>query len=116
MSGTTGTLYTQWKRHNMEDTTLVVNVTVKANRLTEMRQPTPQQLIEVELSAARRAMDSFYTETHTIEESTLEPLHEEESKSQDSIEPVKRANPQVGRAIGPKRKSDTKITQVTEGE
>lgn len=92
----------------MEDNTPVVNVTRKATRLTEMIQPTPQQLIEVELTNARKAMDSFYTETHTIEEPTLESLHEEEqSENQNSVEPNKRANPKVGRAVGPKRKSNT---------
>lgn len=81
-------------------------VAVKATRITEMVQPTPQQLIEAELTSARNAMDTFYTEIHTTVEPTSEALHDEEAdtKNQNSVEPNKRANPKVGRASGPKRK------------
>ena len=101
----------------MEDTLLVTDVTRKATRLTEMLQPTPQQLVEVELSTARKAMDSYYTETHTTDVPTLETTDEEiTTENQDSIEPIKRSNPKVGRTIGPKRKGDAQITKVQKGE
>jgi hypothetical protein len=91
----------------LEETT-TVDVTTKGERIVSMEQPTPQQLAEVELAKTRNALDSFYTDsfiTDTQEElaSGTETKEQSEEQSEDSIETVKRTNPQVGRAAKPKR-------------
>jgi hypothetical protein len=86
----------------LEETT-TVDVTTKGERIVSMEQPTPQQLAEVELAKTRNALDSFYTDSFITD--AQEELASEEIKeqSEDSIETVKRTNPQVGRAAKPKR-------------
>jgi hypothetical protein len=76
----------------------------KTERLVGAIPKSPQQVQQEQLLAARSAMDSFYMDTYVFKEEDIE-LEETSEQDEDSIEPVKRTNPKVGRNTKPQRKS-----------
>jgi hypothetical protein len=76
----------------------------KTERLVGSTPKSPQQMQEEQLLVARNAMDSFYMDTYVFKEEDL-GIEETSEQNKDSIEPVKRANPKVGRNTKPQRKS-----------
>jgi len=79
---------------------------LKATRLQSSLPLTPQQIAEAEMASVRSAIGSFYTDTQQNEDDLSQEVEDkDEEQSEDSLKDVKRTNPKVGRAIGPKRKS-----------
>jgi len=81
------------------------NVELKSERIRLNRTKSPQQIQEEQQLAVNAAMNSFFSDSYTVDEDTDE--EEDNEQNQDSKQTDKWKNPQVRGRHKPTRKGNT---------